>query len=476
MILLLTPVIAALLSLIPKKTAIIEVIAWAAAIIEFISAIILASFVVGGVPYAVGNFFAVDAPGALYILIIATIGFAANIYAIGYARAEVKKQIIGFHRVRQLFVLLHLFLAAMFFAVTAANPIATWIAIEATTLSTAFLISFYNKPTSLEAAWKYLLINSVGLLLGFFGILLFLAALNITGEAVSWQSMLSASATAQPLILKIGFIFILIGFGTKVGFVPMHTWLPDAHSKAPTPISSLLSGVLLSIALLAILRFRAVADRALGSEFGANLFLGFGVVSLTVSAVIMVAQKNYKRLLAYSSIEHMGLAALGFGFGGVGVFAALLHIVYHALAKSLLFFAAGNVFLKFSSTKIAKVSGALSVIPTTAVLLGIGLMAITGTPPFGLFLTEVTILSAGINNHPVIVSVALGALALVFISFLRHLTRIIFGAAPADIKPGEGGKLTLVAPLFLVILLFVLSVYIPLPLRTLIQMAAATLQ
>jgi hydrogenase-4 component F len=351
----------------------------------------------------------------------------------------------------------------MFFAIITPNPIMMWIAIEATTLSTAFLISFYNKPSAMEAAWKYLIINSVGLLLGFFGTLLFLYPALQGGQEglITWQSIRANISGFDPFVVKIAFIFILIGYGTKMGLVPMHTWLPDAHSKAPVPISGLLSGVLLNIAFFAILRFKTVVDLAVGRQFSQELLIFFGIISILVSAFIIFIQKNYKRLLAYSSIEHMGVMALGFGFGGIGASAALLHMIYHSLAKSLLFLSSGNIFLKYSSTKIIRIKGVMSVLPFTGVSFIIGFLAITGVPPFGIFITEFTILSAGIQNHPVVTIMALFGLTLVFIGFFKHTVAMIFGENETGMQRGEAGPWTMAPVLILVVMLTITSIYVP---------------
>jgi len=197
--------------------------------------------------------------------------------------------------------------------------------------------------------------------------------------------LIANASTFDPIILKIAFVFVLIGYGTKVGLVPMHTWLPDAHSKAPAPISSLLSGVLLNVAFIAVLRFKLVTDTAIGPQFSGGLLVFFGIVSIAIAAFIIFIQKNYKRLLAYHSIEHMGIITLGFGFGGIGSFAGLLHMIYHSLAKSALFLSAGNILLKYSSTKMVNVRGMHLTIPVTSVLFFVGFMAMAGVPPFGIF-------------------------------------------------------------------------------------------
>jgi len=441
---------------------------------ELTATVIAVAAVVKNGSYASAVYFSIDSLGAILLILVAVIGFIVSWYSVGYLKAEVAKNIIGFSRVRQYFILLHLFLFAMFFAIITPNPIMMWIAIEATTLSTAFLISFYNKPSAMEAAWKYLILNSVGLLLGFFGTLLFLYPSLQAGQEglITWHSIRANVAGFDPFVVKIAFIFILIGYGTKMGLVPMHTWLPDAHSKAPVPISGLLSGVLLNIAFLAILRFKSVVDLAVGRDFSQELLIFFGIVSILVSAFIIFIQKNYKRLLAYSSIEHMGVMALGFGFGGLGASAALLHMIYHSLAKSLLFLSSGHIFLKYSSTKILLVKGVMSVLPFTGVSFIIGFLAITGIPPFGIFITEFSILSAGIQNHPIVTLMALFGLTLVFIGFFRHTVAMIFGENETGMQPGEAGAWTMAPVVILAVMLTVTSFYVPSFLALLINAAS----
>jgi len=473
------PLLAATLSaMIKRNTKFLEFFTVISAGTIFVSSIIISKQVLANQIYTYLPYFKVSAFGAILLLLTSFIGLIASLYSIGYMRTEIKKEVIGFTRVRQYFVLLNLFLMSMVFAITFTSPVMTWVAVEATTLSTAFLISFYNKSSSMEAAWKYLIINSVGLLLAFFGTLLFLAGpMSIVGghTLISWNDLLTNANALNPVIIKIAFVFILIGYGTKMGLVPMHTWLPDAHSKAPVPISSLLSGVLLNIALFTILKFKIVADASVGANFSQGLLVYFGLASILLSALLIYLQTNYKRLLAYSTIEHMGIIALGFGFGGIGVFAAILHMIYHSLAKPLLFLTSGNIFLKFSSTKIAKVSGVLKALPVTGVLFLIGIFAITGVPPFGIFLTEFSILAAGIRSHPAITAFTLLALVLVFIGFLKHATSMIFGEKPEDITTGESSYWNTVPLIVLAAVLIFLSVYLPGPLRLLIERATTIL-
>jgi len=472
------PIIAAIISLfVRKKVWLLETVAVAAILLLLVYSINISLLVIQFGSLSLGPYFYVDALGAIMLLIVTVIGLAAGVYSVGYLREEVKKNIVGFRRVKQYFILLHFFILAMMFAVSTTNPILMWVGIEATTLSTAFLISFYNKPKGTEAAWKYLMINSIGLLFAFFGTLLYLTSVQApTSGLINWQTLILNARNLNPIIAKMAFVFIIVGYGTKVGLSPMHTWLPDAHSNAPAPISSLLSGVLLNVAFMAILRFKIVTDLAIGSSYSEKLFIGFGLLSLVISAFIIFVQKNYKRLLAYSSIEHMGIVSLGIGFGGIGVFASILHMIYHSLTKSLMFFSAGNIFLKYSSTKINNIKGVLKTLPITGIIFFVGFLAIVGIPPFGLFITEYYIGLAGISVYPVLTIIFIVFLVLVFIGMLKQITGMLFNKPQDEIETGESNVWTVAPLVALTILLFILSIYMPTGLKTLISTAALALK
>lgn len=458
-----------------KRIRLIEKIVLVSSVIELVCVLLLIPGVVAHGGTETGALFSLDPLGAFVAFIIALIGFFSTLYSVGYLRAEVEKGIIGPHRVHQYFLFLKLFFFAMFLAVATLNPVIMWIAIEATTLSTAFLISFYNKPSATEAAWKYLILNSLGLLLSLLGTLLFLALPEMREGAYTWQILRENAALMSPLLVKIAFVFVIVGYGTKVGFVPLHTWKPDAYAKAPTPVAALFSSVLLSVAFLAILRFKGLTDVALQSNFTGELLIFFGVLSVVFAALIIFLQKNYKRLLAYSSIEHAGLLALGFGFGGVGVFAALLHMLYHALGKSLIFFAAGNIFLKYSSTKMRHVTGMMRTLPLTAPIVFIAFIALLGFPPFGLFITEFLLLSSGMAQYPYAVVLVLSSLGILFFGFFKHLIGLLFGPVPEGIERGESNRFTQLPMLLVLCLLLILSWHLPETLLQLIQLAAQSL-
>lgn len=465
--------IAALIAILVKQRAIMEITSILASTVALGESINVALKVASSGNYSPFILFSADSLGAILMLIISCVGLAAVSYSVQYLRKETNKNIIGFTRVKQFFILLNLFLVAMFLAVSSNSPILSWISIEATTLSTAFLISFYNKPSAMEGAWKYLIINSIGLLLAFFGTLLYFTSLRTTGTGfATWASLMSNTAHFDPTVAKIAFIFVLIGYGTKVGLTPMHTWLPDAHGKAPAPISALLSGVLLNVALLIVLRFRVITDATVGSSFSQGLLIVFGLFSVGIASLIIFTQKSYKRLLAYSSIENMGIMALGFGFGGIGIFAAILHMIYHSLIKAALFFLSGNFLIKYHSAKIANVKGAINVAPATSVLFLTGVLAITGAPPFGIFLTKLFTFSAGIAVHPILTVVIILLTAIVFIGFFKHASSMIFGETPSDIKPEKESIWLILPPLVLIALALYLSFYQPQFLQILISNAA----
>ncbi len=468
------PIISILLSLlVSRKTLYLECIAVCAGFFELAATIVIIWQVIHNNHFSFTHLFSVDALGALVLGITSVVGFFALIYSVGYLRVEMEKGIVDFKKVKLYFLLVHTFLGAMITAIVSANPIGMWIAIEATTLSTTFLVSFYNKSSAIEAAWKYLVINSIGLLLGFFGMILYFTSLpqeSISGF-VDWNVLILHAPLLNPVIAKIAFIFVLIGFGTKVGLAPMHTWLPDAHGKAPAPVSALLSGTLLNIAFLAILRFKVITDTVLDNWYTQNLLIFFGLLSIVIAVFIIFVQQKYKRLLAYSSIEHMGIIALGFGFGGLGSFAALLHMIYHSCAKSLMFFASGNIFLKFGKSKTTSIKGMIHVMPITTIFFFIGFLTLVGVPPFGIFMTEFMILMSGISNHLVISLVVLILLVLTFVGFLRHTVGMVFGKQDESVQLGEFNWLTLMPLAGVSCILIVLSLYLFPELQILAQRA-----
>ncbi len=400
-----------------------------------------------------------DPFAGLLVLIIAFVQLTATMTSVEYLKEEHAEGIVTLRQMRWYHTLVKLFVLSMFVTVLADNLGLMWIALEATTLTTAFLVAFYTTDGSLEAAWKYILICSVGISLGLLGMLLVFYAATVggVGELVGmrWTELDAVSGSLPPEIMKLAFAFILVGFGTKMGLVPMHTWLPDAHARTPSPISGMLSGVLLNAALFAILRYKALVDGSLGDSLWTDgLFLFFGVISFAIPAAFILIQENYKRLLAYSSIEHMGFIMFSFGLGPIGMAAGVIHILGHALVKPLLFFAAGNFFLRFKHTTIERIGSGLVTLPYSGAFLLVGILALLAVPPSPLFMSEIGAIGAAILVHPWYTAGILLAGVLVVAGFIRHLVPLLVserGDVPAHL--GERWNLSHTAMAFHLVLI-----------------------
>jgi hydrogenase-4 component F len=407
-----------------------------------------------------------DTFSAFIVLIVSIVGFVASLYSVGYMGHELEHGAMDLRRLRIYYSLFHIFMFTMLL-VGVTNNLGLWIAIEMTTLVSALLMILYSKKSSIEAAWKYMIICTVGITFALFGtILTYFAAVKILGEsgdALNWTSLVAVADQFDPTIMKLAFIFILIGYGTKAGLAPMHTWLPDAHSEAPTPVSALLSGVLLNCAMYGIIRFYTIATKSTGTVFTSNLLIIFGLLSLGIAVPFILLQEDYKRLLAYSSVEHMGIIAIGIGFGGIyGIFGALLHMFNHAMTKSLMFFGAGNVLLKHDTKEIFNVSGLVKSMPYTGAMFVIGGLAITGSPPFSIFISEFTILAAGFSQGHIIAAVLfLLFIIMIFAGFFNNVSKMAFGTPKPGIEKGEVSRWTLGAMAILIVFVVVLGVYIP---------------
>lgn len=368
-----------------------------------------------------------DALGGWVLLCTAVVYLLTSIYAVGYMRLLDEPA-----RLPRFYALFAGFAWVMLVTPLVNNVGMYWIAIELTTLVSTFLIGFEATADSMEAAWKYIIIVSAGITLALLGtVLLYWGGSLVLGPTydMTWQVLRAAAPRINPMLIKLGFLLVLVGYGTKVGLAPMHTWLPDAHSEGPAPVSALLSGALLNTAMLGIVRFLAVTDRA-GIIFLPHAALVvLGIVSVFVGALFIVRQQGIKRLMAYSSVEHMGILALGFGFGGVlGVAGALYHMLNHSLNKSLMFFGAGNVMRRYGTKEIPDLRRILSQFPVSGLVWLAGAVAITGAPPFGLFLSEFAILRAGFLSPDLWAAVAmLILLVIIFIGFLNHFRAMYFG-------------------------------------------------
>ncbi|OHX11932.1 hydrogenase [Chromobacterium amazonense] len=463
-----------------------EACAWLASTLHLASVSLLlalslaacAEVVSGGPLEALDGWLRVDALGALFLALIGVLGFATGLYAVGYMRHELQHGEVGPERLAGFYAIFQLFLFTMLLTVTANNVIMMWVAVEATTLGSAFLVGFYGQRSSLEAAWKYMVICTVGVAFGLYGVLLVYSnAASLLGDhggAAQWTTLLTVAHQLDPALTRIAFVFVLIGFGTKAGFFPMHAWLPDAHSEAPSPVSALLSAVLLNCALLIVIRFHMLASGALGPDFSETLLLVFGLMSVAVAALFILSQRHIKRLLAYSSVENMGLIAIGLGLGGpLGVMAALFHTVNHSLAKALLFCGSGNVLLKYGTPDMGSVKGLLRAAPLTAMLFGAGALALGGIPPFNVFYSEFLIVAAGFKQgHVALTIVVLLLLTIVLAGLARMLAATLFGPAPDEVEPGEAGWLTLLPLILLMLAMLAIGLFMPDSLQTLLREAS----
>jgi hydrogenase-4 component F len=431
------PVIAGLGSLLMRQRRAIEVLqCLQAGILPAAAALIAEQVIVTG-EVSMGSYLQADALSAWLDLIVGIVGSTGTLYAVGYMGEEMDRAHLSMRRYTQFFCLFDLYLAAMLLAVNLENIATMWIAIEGSTLSAALLIGFDRTKAALEAGWKYMILSSVGIALALFGtILVYYSSEHVLGvsiEALRWSQLYRVAEGLDPAAIKLAFIFALIGYGTKAGVAPMHTWLPDAHAEAPTPVSAMLSANMLTLAVYAILRFKAVTDRTVGPEFAGHLIVGLALLSLAVSATFILVQRDYKRLFAYSSIEHIGIALLGFGIGGLGVFAGAWHLINHALAKSTAFYGAGLVFLRHNHKVLDRVTGLLGQMPVAGSAILVAGVALAGMPPFGLFTSEVLIAAGAYTVRPEAAYVFLTLLALAFATLLYQVLRIAFGA------PGEAG-------------------------------------
>lgn len=383
-------------------------------------------------PMVFGHFWHIDAIGAVLTWVVASLALFASWVSVRYIGEEYEHQILSLRDVRVYAICLPLFVLSMFAALWANHTGLLWVALEATTLTTTLLVALYHKDGSIEAAWKYILLCSIGISLGLLGMLLTSYAGMVNGVLESGQAMLLSTlrgyaSVLSPDVMKWAFVFILIGIGTKIGLVPMHTWLPDAHSKTPSPISAMLSGVLLTVAWSVMLRFKTLTDSSLGSTaWSDGLLLGFGALTVAYSVLFLLKQKNYKRLLAYSSVEHMGLATFAAGLGPVGMAASLLHVVGHAFAKSALFFGAGEFLLAFKTTKILGIRNAYRRFPVLASLFLIALLFLLAVPPSPLFMSEWRLVLAAIFSHPWLIALVLVSLVIAVVGMLQAVLAMLF--------------------------------------------------
>ena len=394
----------------------------------------------------------------VFLIILTTfVGFTTSIFSATYLAHEIE---IG--RLTPLFLrfyhaMYQALMCAMNVALVANNIGLMWVGVEVATLSTVMMVGIYRTPEAIEAAWKYFILGSVGIGLAFFGtILVYLVAQDVLGDglpAMSWDLLVKSAPMLDPKLLSLAFVFLLVGYGTKVGLAPFHAWLPDAHAEGPTPISAVLSGLLLNVALYVLLRFKMVlAGNAAAIDVGA-IMVGLGLVSLVFAAFMLYRRRDIKRLFAYSSIEHMGIAAFAFGMGGpLANFAGLLHMTMHSLIKSGIFFAVGHIAQVKGTQRIAAISGISVTHPVLAVMFSFGVIAIAGLPPFGMFTSEFMLVSSTFARQPALSIVLVTGLLIAFGALVLRLQDIVFGEPTGQAHPARASYIPAYVHLTLVLI------------------------
>ena len=408
--------------------------------------------------------FFVDSFNVFLVALTAFVGFTTALFSRPYMRIEEQRGRLNPARLRLYHSMYQVFMAAMFLALLTNNMGLLWVAMEAATLSTVLLVSLYRTRASLEAAWKYFILCGVGIAQALFGtILLYLAAEHVLGHegmtALLWTHLNAVKGQLEPRVLGLAFVFLLVGYGTKVGLVPLHNWLPDAHAEGPTPVSAVLSGLLLNVALYAVIRCKILVEGSIGSYLPSHMLMGFGLLSAVFGAFFLWKQRDIKRLFGYSSIEHMGIITFAFGIGGpIANFAALLHMTVHSLTKSSIFFTAGHASQTADTQQMDGIRGLVNISPTIGWGLMLGSLAILGMPPFGVFASEFLILTTAMHEHPWTTPFLLIALGVAFAAIFRKVQPMVFGESDAPPLPHSPALL----PVFLhLAIVLMLGVYIP---------------
>jgi hydrogenase-4 component F len=407
--------------------------------------------------------FFVDSFNVFLVALTAFVAFTTALFSRPYMRIEEHHGRVNPARLRLYHSMYQLFTFTMVLCLLSNNVGILWVAMEGATLTTVLLVSLYRTPASLEAAWKYFILCSVGIAQALFGvILLYFAAEKVLGPggtALLWTHLHEVRHELEPTVLSLAFVFLLVGFGTKVGLVPLHNWLPDAHAEGPTPISAVLSGLLLNVALYAVVRSKVLVDGALESNFSGGLMMGFGLLSVVVAAFFLSRQKDIKRMFAYSSIEHMGIMTFAFGMGGpVAAFAGLLHMTVHSLTKSAIFFTVGHASQATGTQNMDSIRGLIRQSPTIGWGLALGSLAILGMPPFGVFTSEFMVLTTAMHEHSWATPFLLIALGVAFAAIFGKMQPMVFGETTAQRLPHPPALVPVFVHLAIVL---VLGLYIP---------------
>jgi hydrogenase-4 component F len=437
----------------------------AISVVTFVAACALTVRVIseGSITTANEQFF-IDPFNVFLVSLTAFVSLNTSLFSRPYMRIEREHARVNSAQLRLYHSMYQLFIAAMLIALTTNNMGLMWVAMEAATLSTVLLVTLYRTPSSLEAGWKYFILCGVGIAQALFGtILLYVAAESVLGaegmSALLWTHLNGVKGQLEPAVLSLAFVFLLVGYGTKVGLAPLHNWLPDAHAEGPTPISAVLSGLLLNVAIYAVVRCKVLVEGSLKSDLPSQMLMGFGLLSVVLAAFFLWRQRDIKRLFAYSSIEHMGIIAFAFGMGGaVANFAALLHMTVHSLTKSAIFFAVGHAAQKSGTQIMDDIRGLLTLSPTVGWGLMLGTLAILGMPPFGVFASEFLILTTAMQQQPWATPILLMALGVAFAAIFGRVQPMVFGETTAKRLPHPPALLPVFAHLALVLML---GLYIP---------------
>ena len=430
-----------------------------ASLLTFVAAMALTVRVIAHGPLLVlDRQFFVDPFNVFLVALTALVGLTTSIFSRPYMRIEEEHGRLTPARLRLYHSMFQLFMFTMLLALLTNNMGILWVAMEAATLTTVLLVSLYRTPASLEAAWKYFILCGVGIAQALFGtILLYFAAerlLGAGGGALLWTELNAVKSQLEPTVLSLAFVFLLVGYGTKTGLVPLHNWLPDAHAEGPTPVSAVLSGLLLNVALYAVVRCKVLVEGSVHTTFARELMMGFGLLSVVVAAFLLSRQKDLKRLFAYSSVEHMGIITFAFGMGGpVANFAGLLHMTVHSLTKSAIFFAVGHATQKTGTQLIEGIRGLVVISPMMGWGLMLGTLAILGMPPFGVFASEFLILITAMREHPWATPFLLAALGIAFAAIVSRVQPMVFGDTTAKRLPVRPAMIPVYTHLGLVLML-----------------------
>jgi len=423
-------------------------------------------------------FLIVDDVNVVFIVLNTFVGFTTSVFSATYIAHELETGHLTPLYLRFYHAMYQTLMFAMNLALLANNVGLMWVAVELATLTTVLMVGIYRTPQALEAAWKYFILGSVGIALALFGtILVYLASSAVLGEgleAMAWSVLVHRASAFDPALLNLAFVFLLLGYGTKVGLVPLHAWLPDAHAEGPTPISAVLSGLLLNVALFAVLRFKMVMSANERALAPGPLMVTLGLISVVFAAFMLYRRHDIKRMFAYSSIEHMGIISFAFGMGGpLANFAGLLHMIMHSLTKSAIFFAVGHIAQVKGTQKMAEIRGLTVSHPILGWGLVVGVIAIVGLPPMGIFMSEFLILTSTFSRQPALAVVLAVGLLVALGALLRHLNGLAFGEPRGGAAPAKASFVPMFTHLTLVL---AAGIFLPAPLVSWFQNVAGLLR